>query len=130
MGTLTQLMRNPKSTATSGGYGPELGPSGSRHVSAFRARVGGGIAIVAHVVDESALPEGWTLARVRAIEPAAELLDPSAHYVVADERPASADYDVLKPTSSSASQACVSVRWPNRAAHPFGGWASWMSQTA
>ena len=50
------------------------------------------------VVDESALPDRWTMARVREMEPNAELLDPDAHFVVADERPASTGYEVLKPT--------------------------------
>jgi hypothetical protein len=36
------------------------------------------------VIEESALPEGWTLARVRDLEPTAALLDPDEHYVVAD----------------------------------------------
>jgi len=50
------------------------------------------------VVDESALPPGWTLARVRELEPNAELLDPTDHYVVADQRPSQADFEVLRPT--------------------------------
>jgi hypothetical protein len=40
-------------------------------------------AIVPPVVDESVLPVGWTLARVRSMVPNAELLDPDTHFVVA-----------------------------------------------
>lgn len=50
------------------------------------------------MVDEAALPAGWTLARVRELEPAAELLDPAKHYVVADQRPQQTEYEVLYPT--------------------------------
>jgi hypothetical protein len=50
------------------------------------------------VIDESALPQGWTLARVRELEPSAELLDPDAHFVVSDERPVGIEYEVLLPT--------------------------------
>lgn len=53
----------------------------------------------AEVLDDSLLPEGWTLARVREIEPSAELLDPADHHVVADERPASRDYQVLRASA-------------------------------
>lgn len=53
----------------------------------------------AEVIDDSLLPEGWTLARVREIEPSAELLDPADHHVVADERPASRDYKVLRASA-------------------------------
>lgn len=79
---------------------------------------------MAHVVDESALPEGWTLARVRSMEPKVELLDPSAHYVVADERPAKTDYDVLKPTVIlSFSGLCLC-----QVAEPDGTSLWWMGQ--
>jgi hypothetical protein len=50
------------------------------------------------VVDESVLPAGWTLARVREMEPSAELLDPAEHYVQADQRPQEAGYEVLQPS--------------------------------
>jgi hypothetical protein len=50
------------------------------------------------VIDESALPDGWTLVRVRAMEPSAELLDPSAHYVVADQSPMTTELEVLSPS--------------------------------
>lgn len=50
-----------------------------------------------HVVDESLLPDGWTLERVRTIEPSVELLDPSAHYVAADQRPTLTNLDELAP---------------------------------
>ena len=50
------------------------------------------------MVDESLLPPGWTLARVHALEPNAVLLDPSAHFVVADQRPSQTEYEVLRPT--------------------------------
>lgn len=51
------------------------------------------------VIDESLLPGGWTLSRVRSLEPSAELLDPNTHYVVADQRPTSTNLDVLMPTA-------------------------------
>lgn len=47
------------------------------------------------VVDESALPPGWSLARVREMEPGAELLDPSQHYVVWQRHDRS-DYEELE----------------------------------
>jgi hypothetical protein len=51
------------------------------------------------VVDESVLPDGWTLARVRSMEPHAELLDPHAHHVVADQRPTRTELEVLTPSA-------------------------------
>lgn len=57
------------------------------------------LAIVSPVVDDSALPDGWTMARVLSMEPNAELLDPDTHYVVADQRPTTTDYEVLRPTA-------------------------------
>jgi hypothetical protein len=50
------------------------------------------------VVDESVLPAGWTVARVREMEPSAELLYPAEHCVVADQRPHEPDYEVLEPS--------------------------------
>ena len=50
------------------------------------------------MINESALPDGWTLDRVRSMEPRAELLDPSAHYVVADQRPTVTELEVLSPS--------------------------------
>jgi hypothetical protein len=38
--------------------------------------------------------EGWTIAGVREVIPAAELLDPAEHFVVAD-LPGTNDYEVL-----------------------------------
>ena len=50
------------------------------------------------MINESALPDGWTLDRVRSMEPSAELLDPSAHYVAADQRPTVTELEVLSPS--------------------------------
>lgn len=50
------------------------------------------------VASESALPEGWTLARAREIEASAELLDPADHFVVVRGHPGAGDYDVLDPS--------------------------------
>ena len=74
------------------------------------------------MVRESKLPEGWTLDRVREVEPSAELLDPADHFVVADERPAADGYEVLDPSVIlSFSGLCLCLV---RAAGSAGGW--WM----
>jgi len=49
------------------------------------------------VVDESVLPDGWTLARMRSMEPNAELVDPDDLHVVADQRPTKAELEALTP---------------------------------
>lgn len=51
------------------------------------------------VTDESTLPAGWTLERVRGLEPGAEMLDPSAHFVVSSHTGQEPDYEVLQPTA-------------------------------
>lgn len=49
------------------------------------------------MLDGSALPAGWTLERVRSMEPHAALLDPAEHYVAVAELP-DADCQVIHPT--------------------------------
>lgn len=93
-------------------------------MSAFPPLPARSLAIVRHVVDESTLPEGWTLARVRSMEPSAELLDPNAHYVVADQRPTTTEYEVLTATAIlSFSGLCLC-----RVAEPDGTFLWWMGQ--
>ena len=56
--------------------------------------------------------------------PNAELLDPDAHYVVADHRPTTTDYEVLRPTVIlSFSGLCLC-----RVSEPDGTSLWWMGQ--
>jgi hypothetical protein len=54
----------------------------------------------------------------------AELLDPIAHYVFADDRPASTDYEVLKPTVILSFSGLCLCRVPE----PDGTFLWWMGQ--
>ncbi|MCU1602109.1 MAG: hypothetical protein JWO22_2818, partial [Frankiales bacterium] len=51
------------------------------------------------VTDESTLPAGWTLERVRGLEPATKMLYPSAHFVVSSHTGQEPEYEVLEPTA-------------------------------
>lgn len=49
------------------------------------------------MIDNPILPPGWTMDRVRELEPGAVALDPAEHFVVADQRPSVDEYEELQP---------------------------------
>jgi hypothetical protein len=51
------------------------------------------------VTDESVLGVGWTIERVRELEPSALLLDPAEHYVVHQSSVNQAAYEELRPAA-------------------------------